>query len=216
MIVRETGVACFLPWRTRMAAVLAVCAPAANAASQPPTVSPPAPCSCLVPSQTQCCHLNSALATLLRHTTKAPFAAKAGHPLRRGKQQQPAGTGAQDRPQKHITGRPKLIATAPRRAPTAPYPPFGPPFRVLSASHNTATLTAQTHYTQPAARRTALRRRSRRRAVQHLLDRPLELARRRHLEHDVAAADELAVDVQLRVRRPVRQRLEALADRLVG
>ena len=52
-------------------------------------------------------------------------------------------------------------------------------------------------------------RRSRPRAL-------LELARLVHLGDDVAAADELAVDEQLRDRRPVGQRRELLADPRVG
>src|SRR5262249_25683025 len=39
-----------------------------------------------------------------------------------------------------------------------------------------------------------------------------ELARLVHLAHDVAAADQLALDEQLRDRRPVRDRRELLAD----
>src|SRR4029077_13999814 len=44
----------------------------------------------------------------------------------------------------------------------------------------------------------------------------LQFAGFEHLADDVAAADELAVDVKLRHRRPVRVFLDALADRRVG
>src|SRR6185437_13117873 len=40
----------------------------------------------------------------------------------------------------------------------------------------------------------------------------LQLARLVHLAHDVAAADEFAVDVKLRDRRPVGELLDAIAD----
>src|SRR3954463_3653505 len=43
----------------------------------------------------------------------------------------------------------------------------------------------------------------------------LQLAGLEHLAGDVAAADELALDVELRDRRPVRIGLDALADLLV-
>jgi len=43
----------------------------------------------------------------------------------------------------------------------------------------------------------------------------LQLAGLVHLPHDVAAADEFAVDVELRDRRPVRVILDALAQLLV-
>src|SRR5574340_407223 len=43
----------------------------------------------------------------------------------------------------------------------------------------------------------------------------LQFARLVHLHHDVRAADELALDVELRDRRPVGVFLDALADRLV-
>src|SRR6185503_14658772 len=46
-------------------------------------------------------------------------------------------------------------------------------------------------------------------------DQLLQLARLVHLAHDVAAADELAVHVELRDRGPVRVLLDALADLLV-
>src|SRR6185437_10807134 len=44
----------------------------------------------------------------------------------------------------------------------------------------------------------------------------LELAVLEHLADDVAASDELALDVKLRDRRPVRKLLDALAHRRVG
>src|ERR1700760_3238419 len=47
-------------------------------------------------------------------------------------------------------------------------------------------------------------------------ERLLKLARLVHLGDDVAAADELAVDEQLRDRGPVRERRQLLADPRVG
>src|SRR5216684_3497390 len=44
----------------------------------------------------------------------------------------------------------------------------------------------------------------------------LQFAGFEHLADDVAAADELALDVKLRDRRPVRKLLDALAHRGVG
>src|SRR5262245_54551905 len=43
-----------------------------------------------------------------------------------------------------------------------------------------------------------------------------QLARAVHLAHDVAAADELALDVELRNGRPLTEVLDALAQRRVG
>jgi hypothetical protein len=43
----------------------------------------------------------------------------------------------------------------------------------------------------------------------------LQLARLVHLHHDVRAADEFAVDVELRDGRPVGEVLDALADLLI-
>ena len=40
----------------------------------------------------------------------------------------------------------------------------------------------------------------------------LQFARLEHFHHDVAAADEFALHVKLGDRRPVRERLDALAD----
>src|SRR5205807_1122590 len=44
----------------------------------------------------------------------------------------------------------------------------------------------------------------------------LQFAGLEHLSDDVAAADELALDIKLRDRRPVREFLDALAHRGVG
>src|SRR5262249_49369253 len=45
-----------------------------------------------------------------------------------------------------------------------------------------------------------------------VLEHGLQLAGLEHLADDVATADELALDVELRDRRPVRERLDALAQ----
>src|SRR5436853_1780037 len=48
-----------------------------------------------------------------------------------------------------------------------------------------------------------------------LLEQFLQFAALKHFGHDVGAADELAVDIQLRNRRPIRVLLDALAYLLV-
>ena len=53
-------------------------------------------------------------------------------------------------------------------------------------------------------------------AVTRALEHARELAALVHLGDDVAAADELAADIELRVRLPVRVLLEALTNVAVG